>query len=192
MSKLLKELGHVKDIRQEKMTSLLEKHGFTQPGHQHASDEHHVTNGSVQSRLLSQPVLMGIVILLGIMFVAINFKVLTELNRLSTAVTYLSHSTGLQKSKFGQLETVITQLNNVDEKLQMEVDGKFKVMNASLERLQSDISDTQIENGILRSKISDLNVTNKKLLDRYIELNGEMQQIKKMQAVMGQSPAVGQ
>lgn len=192
MSKTLNTLEQVKEIRRNKLTVALEKgRAAAQPAPSAAPPAETVAKHPLRPAahrtgekylVLGVPVLMAAVIVLGVVFVVINYRVLSELNSVKDSMAVVMHNTGAQTGKVSSIESSLAQFSAENKKLRNDLDRQEKVTSAVIEKIQSDVAETEIAAGIMRSKLSELSATQKKLLDQYIDLSSDVLKFKITQA----------
>ena len=187
---MISDLTKIKDIRQNKMTMIMEKSrsaaAASHAPHPEAvhHDEVHPAHGKLPS--FATPILMVAVIALGILFVAINYRVLAELQTVRSSMGVLMRKTGMQNGKVGSIERSIQQAHEDNKKLKSDLIHQQAVMTTMIEKIQYNVNDNGISDGILRSKLSELTVAQRKLLDEYNKLNNEVQILRQVQTAPAQ------
>ncbi|OGX25825.1 MAG: hypothetical protein A2787_09760 [Omnitrophica WOR_2 bacterium RIFCSPHIGHO2_01_FULL_48_9] len=180
MSKILRALEQIKDERKEKILAASHDSAIplgTQPSI--AEEDPRSVNSDAPAKSISINVLFVVVISLGVMFMVLNVKVLYELNKIRSSMATLSKTTGSQRGKVNQIESLVSQVKTLNLDSKKELDGKIQQVNTIVSKVQSDVTDVSIESGLLRSKINELNATNKKLVDQYIDLSQEIEKLKR-------------
>jgi len=178
MSKILRALSDVKELRKNKHTFLMNDTVQTTPESSLSAENGHTDmNGHRFFKWNSPWLLVTVFIFLVGLLTYVNYSMMVQLQKMRATTLQITKGISGYDSKLKQLEKGLNNLSLTNSAMTKMFNGQMKSIQMDYKKLVSEIEDVSIDTNLLRLKIKELDVTNQKLMDSYINLNNEVRQL---------------
>ena len=183
MSKILKALSDVKELRKNKYTFALNHPVETTPDtslealSSHGNG-HSEVNGHTPTKWNNHLSLLIVVIVLGALFTLINHTILGELSKMRTVTSQISKGMSSYDSKLNQLEKGFNNLTVTHSEMRKDFDRQMKSLHTDYKKVLAELEEMSIDTNLLRIKLKEVDATNQRLMDGYINLNNDVKQLR--------------
>ena len=181
MSKILKALSDVKELQKNKYTFALNHSVETTPDTSPealSSHGHPEVNGHRPTKWNSHLPLLIVIIVLGALFTLINHTILGELSKMRTVTSQISKGMSSYDSKLNQLEKGLNNLTITHSEIRKDFDRQMKSIHTDYRKALAELEEMSIDTNLLRIKLKEVDATNQRLMDGYINLNNDVKQLR--------------